>query len=122
MCVSQGRREGARLSGIEALCTSLGRGTMRLTRGRRFGELHLGTEGRCPSLEDGGSARYLGTDGCRVSLVDEGGGVKHLFQELRDNVRLSGMEGGHAPLRDGGVVHLFWGQRHYAPHSGMEVW
>ena len=95
------------------------------------GKAHL--ERPRASLGDGGitgvsllsrmkGLNYLGTDGCRVSLVDEGGGAAHLFQELRDNVRLSGTEGGRASLRDGGVVHLSWGQRHYAPHSGTEVW
>ena len=94
------------------------------------GKAHL--ERPRASLGDGGitgvsllsrmkGLNYVGTDECRVSLVDEEGGATHLFQELRDNVRLSGTEGGRASLRDRGVVHLSW-QRHYAPHSGTEVW
>merc|ERR1719282_769235 len=45
---------------------------MRLTRGRRFGELHLGTEGRCPSLEDGGSACSLDDEGAADESMDGG--------------------------------------------------
>ena len=45
---------------------------MRLTRGWRFGELYLGTEGRCPSLKDRGSTRSLDDEGVADELM--GGG------------------------------------------------
>ena len=64
------------------------------------GKAHL--ERPRASLGDGGitgvslllrmkGLNYLGIDESHWFLVDKGGGILHLFQELKDNKRLSGM-------------------------------